>query len=100
MITAITITLAVLMFPLGFIAGRNRRPRRIKPVRPVCGCEHELAYHDPASGQCHKLVKGKEIKWDDEDPRYARGWERVQCQCRRYTGPQPLPEYYAPEITS
>jgi hypothetical protein len=71
-----------------FLAGqRLPRPRlrrgAPKLSRPVCGCKHELAYHDPESGRCHN-------------------WDRRTgaCTCKQYSGPQSLPEYYAPDITS
>jgi hypothetical protein len=74
-----------------FLPARRRGPKPPNPVRPVCGCEHEKSYHDPASGKCHALmyVPGT----------VSRSSHHVPCTCRQYTGPQPLPEYYAPEIS-
>jgi hypothetical protein len=48
----------------------------------VCGCEHDLAFHNRDTGVCHHKAHGE------------------QCSCQQYTGPQPLPEFFAPEIVS
>jgi hypothetical protein len=80
-----------------FLAGQwLPRPRlrrgTPKPSGPVCGCKRELAYHDPKSGQCHSLMYV---------PTTGRASSHHEpCKCKQYTGPQALPEYYAPEITS
>lgn len=60
-----------------------RRRRVPKAVTPVCGCNHNVSFHDPKTGRCHKISS----------------MDSSQCPCRRYTGPEPLPEYYAPEIS-
>ena len=69
----------------GVLIGRflpNRRKRNdLKPIKPICGCKHHLSYHDPATGRC-------------------RNGDWGGCACRQYSGPQPLPEYFAPEMTS
>lgn len=82
----------------GFLLGRllPTAPRRPKPIAPVCGCEHSLAYHDPKTGICHGTV--------EEPTRYStygepRAFQTVQCTCRQYDGPTPLPTVYAPEVT-
>jgi hypothetical protein len=72
-----------------FLAGQwLPRPRlrrgALKPPRPVCGCGHHRSFHDPATGECRAPVPGKVMP----------------CTCKQYSGPVPLPEYYAPEITS
>jgi hypothetical protein len=71
-----------------FLPARKHGPQ---PVRPVCGCEHAVAYHDPKTGECH--ARRNLGYWSGKD--HFEG-----CTCRRYTGPEPLPEYYAPEIPS
>jgi hypothetical protein len=85
----------------GIIIGRllpgRRRKAAAKASKPVCGCTHHHAYHDAKTGQCHGMVReathftmlGAEI-----------AWRQVQCTCRRYSGPEPLPEYFATEIGS
>lgn len=65
-----------------FVPGRRKGP---KPAKPVCGCEHAASYHDPQTRECHKDV-------------YQSNGRYVRCRCRQYTGPEPMPEYYAPEI--
>ena len=79
-------------FLLGrFLPARRRQPKPPAPVRPVCGCTHEVAFHDPKSGQCHAMmyVPGT----------MSRDSHHVPCTCRQYTGPEPMPTYYAPEIS-
>jgi len=72
---------------LGAVLERLRkRPRR--PSGPTCACGHELAFHDPASGRCHAEW------WIHKNVRD----HLVKCPCRRYVGPEPLPEFFAPEI--
>ena len=87
-----------------FLAGQwlprphRRRYKPPKPVRPVCGCRHHYSFHDPRTGECHGKMDGKPIKYDEwKDP---TAYEQINCTCRQYTGPTPLPEVYAPEITS
>lgn len=94
MITGALILLAGIL--IGAIArslpARRKSP---KPVTAVCGCRHHHAMHDSETGHCHAQV--------DEPARYdaygnATAYTKVQCSCRRYSGPEPLPSYYAPEI--
>jgi hypothetical protein len=78
----------------GVLAGRflpaRRASRPPAPARPVCGCDHDHAYHDPQTSQCHGRVEigywGSQYHYED-------------CTCRQYSGPLPMPEYFAPEIT-
>jgi hypothetical protein len=70
-----------------FMPGRRRTAKPVPPPKPVCGCGHHLARHDPATNACHAQVSA-----DKFDIR------RERCTCRRYVGPEPVPEYYAPEI--
>ena len=85
--------IALCFFLLGrFLPGRRKAPG---PPKPVCGCRHHHSFHDPSTGECHGLV--------DKPTRYTVAgipvaWAEVQCACRRYSGPVPLPEVYAPEI--
>ena len=75
------------VYAVGVLTGRflPSRRRTPKPKRsgPICGCGHHLSYHDDYQG-CHHPV----------------GIIRDPCPCRKYSGPDPLPEYYAPEIPS
>lgn len=43
-----------------YMPGRRRTP---KPPQPICGCGHELAYHDPERGVCRAGVY-VESEWD------------------------------------
>lgn len=68
----------------------RRQPKAPAPPDLTCGCHHELAYHDPATGVCsqtiayghHEDVRGKNgmVK--------SRTWvdSQVKCDCRQYTG--------------
>jgi hypothetical protein len=61
----------------------------------VCGCGHELAYHDPATGVCHE--EDARRVWDERANIHVS--KAVRCMCRQYDGPTPLPTMYAPEVT-
>lgn len=70
------------------VAASRRHHRRVKSPPPICGCEHHLAFHElddegNATGPCHEIVVTHNA---------------TECGCQRYTGPVPLPEFYAPEI--
>lgn len=104
------------IFAAGAVFGRvmparRKNPKLRKPPEPICGCEHHYSLHDPETKKCHGSVQssGGRVPVRDEKGRPARdAWgdvvftsnhELLPCGCRRYTGPEPLPEYYAPEIT-
>lgn len=55
------------------------------PHAPICGCGHHLAFHDRAEGGCHQRVP---LPDDSTGP----------CRCSQYIGPEPLPQFYAPEL--
>lgn len=65
-----------------------------KPVEAVCGCKHHHSMHDPETGACNAEVAV------DKHNKYGEwtGKEYKPCACVRYTGPEPLPSYFAPEI--
>ncbi|NEW38702.1 hypothetical protein GV794_28035 [Nocardia cyriacigeorgica] len=75
----------------GWVVGRfaQRRPRQGKQLRPRCGCGHDLALHDRDTGKCHAEISRRGMHG-------MREW--VNCNCRRYTGPTPLEEVFAPPI--
>ena len=54
----------------------------------MCSCKHAPSFHDPETGRCH-------YKWKAA-VNYLDVWQT--CACRRYDAPEPLPEYYAPEL--
>ena len=78
-----------------FVAGQwLPRPRRRgvkapKPVQPICGCEHHHSYHDPKTGECHNR---RSLGY------WAGASHFEDCTCAQYSGPQPMPEFYAPEL--
>jgi hypothetical protein len=85
------------IFAAGVLAGRflpERRGRagRRKEIQPICSCGHAVSFHDDAG--CHAMADV--AKWDNG---HWMGNERQSCTCKKYTGPQPLPSFYAPEIT-
>lgn len=69
---------------VGWLGGRFGRRRNTGgapgPVKPICTCGHARSYHLDGKGRCQK------VPYDS------------QCKCQMYDGPQPLPEYFAPEI--
>lgn len=94
---AVLVALGILAgWILRSLPGRRAAPKAAVPPQASCGCGHHHSYHDAESGECHQMVNGKPLKRD----RFGEwdSWEQVQCPCRRYSGPVPLPEYYAPEI--
>jgi len=75
---------------------RSLPPRRKgpKPVEAKCGCGHHHSMHDPETGACNATVQvGRYNKYGD-----WTGYEHKPCACRRYSGPEPLPQFFAPEI--
>jgi len=101
-VTGIEVGVAVIVGVLlgRFLPNRRKTPKPAKPPRPMCGCGHHHSYHDPATGECHGQVRGKAIEFNDYTSRDPVAWEQVQCSCKVYSGPVPLPEYFAPEVTS
>jgi hypothetical protein len=91
-----SLLLGAAIFASGLLAGRfwpvRRRARPPKPAKPICGCEHELSFHDPKSGECHALMKVPSTMTRDS---YHTG-----CTCKQYTGARIIdPGYVAREIT-
>jgi hypothetical protein len=95
--------LALTVLVLAYVVYR-RRPRPLTAIpdadpEPVCGCGHNIAYHDLDAGECGEPmkvpVKWKRGEFGAPEPTH---WEARPCACRRYTGPQPLPTFYAPEV--
>ena len=87
--------IAVVCFLLGVgVRSLPARRKGPKPVEAVCGCEHHHSMHDPETGRCNASVSVDKYNgignWV--------GKEYKPCACRRYSGPEPMPAYYAPEI--
>jgi hypothetical protein len=77
-----------------FLPGRRKDPKPLKSPQPICGCGHHHSYHDPKTGACghhKKLVTYQDLL----QTKYG---DTVSCGCRQYSGPVPMPEYFAPEI--
>lgn len=93
------------IFAAGTLAGRLMPARRrtpkpptlAPPPKPICGCTHHLSFHDPKTSHCHGLMKGKPVRYDLWNAPTA--YDKVPCTCRQYSGPTPLPEYVAQEIS-
>lgn len=82
------------LFVTGWSVGVTTYGKKVsahKPPKAICGCTHELSFHDPKAGECHAQ------EYIPATGSHYSYYER--CTCRRYTGPEPLTEYYAPEIT-
>jgi len=83
-------------FLLGrFLPARRRRPKAPEPIEPVCGCKHHHSFHDPKTGICHGT---KGVAAPRADYNIPQHYVDIPCTCRQYTGPEPLPTYFAPEI--
>lgn len=59
---------------IGVAIGKRVR-RTAAPPRPICGCGHHRALHDPDTGKCHN----------------TRGYI---CRCQQYVGPEPVESFY------
>lgn len=92
--TGIEVGVAVIIGVLlgRFLPNRRKGPKPAKSPEPICGCGHHHSHHDPATGKCHSLMKVPGTMSQDS--------YHTDCTCRQYSGPQPLPEFYAPEVTS
>ena len=87
--TGIEVGVAVI---IGILLGRFLPARRKGPkaVKPVCGCTHHHSYHDRQTGRCghtERIYLGNGCYGQPDT-----------CTCKQYSGPQPMPEFYAPEI--
>lgn len=61
-------------------------------LTPVCTCEHGYSFHD--ENGCHQTVK-----WEIRDylsTRWGGFTKHIECRCKTYVGPEPLPTYYHP----
>lgn len=81
----------VLGWLLRSLPARRKGP---KPVEAVCGCTHHHSMHDPETGECNATVQ---VSRYNNGGNWT-GYVQNPCACRRYSGPEPLPSFYAPEI--
>ena len=100
--TGIEVGVAVIIGVLlgRFLPNRRKGPKPAEPVEPYCGCDHHHSFHDPKTGECHGRVRGEPTKFDDYASRNPVAWAQVQCSCKQYSGPVPMPEFYAPELST
>ena len=81
--------------------------RRRKAERPICGCEHDLAYHEPDGDGGGSVCHATERHHIGSDRNGMSRYEMVRCSCQQYTGPRIIdPGYIAralpvdPRLTS
>ena len=98
--TGIEVGIAVIIGVLlgRFLPNRRKGLRSAKQPEPICGCDHHHGFHDPKTGECHGLMDGDPATYYSHGP--AASYKQVRCSCRQYSGPVPMPEFYAPEITT
>jgi hypothetical protein len=73
----------------GYLAGRRNRSTPV-PItsEAMCSCRHPRGQHLEGKGACQAKTKES-----------ANGVQMfVPCACQLYDGPEPLPQFYAPEI--
>jgi hypothetical protein len=80
-----------------FLPNRRKGPKPAKPPEPICGCTHHYSYHDPQTGECGAGVR---VPSRYNDYGAVTAWKTAECACLQYSGPQPLPEYFVPEVTT
>jgi hypothetical protein len=87
--TTLTLVLSCLSLVLSLVslgyarttARRWRKYTRPTEPKPICGCEHHASFHDDEG--CHFN-------------RDELGRTAPDCGCKKYMGPEPLPEAYLP----
>lgn len=84
--------IAALFTLVGRFTRRADRTKTGEP-RPVCGCGHELAFHDPKTSECHGLVDGDPVGYEAHG--YPTAYKKVRCSCRQYVGPVPADQLLA-----
>ncbi len=77
-----------------FMPGRRRATKPPRPPEPICGCTHHHSFHEPATGICRGV---------NRHTKYSNGGSNLgihsfPCTCQQYSGPTPLPEFFATEI--
>lgn len=94
----VTIAASGMLVLLGFVLGRipRRTSKTPKPPKPICGCGHHHAHHDPKAGICHG-TRQVPSKYNVYGEVIAR--KEVPCTCKQYSGPEPLKTFFAPELT-
>jgi hypothetical protein len=86
----VTLAVGAAILVAGVLIGRVARLRRSnRAPEPVCGCGHHYAMHDPATSVCHATF-ARELF---QNGKYVGN--RTPCNCRVYTGPQPVQVIWA-----
>jgi len=81
-VSCLSLALTILTLRFAYAtAKRWRTYTRIDP-KPVCGCNHHASFHDDEGCHC--------INTD------SMGRVTTECGCKKYMGPEPLPEMYLP----
>lgn len=89
MIDPISAAIVAAVFAGGWLTGRHARLTRTpKPIQPICLCKDPYGTHDPKTGECGA--------WHLVTKNHYGHEELVQCACLRYTGPQPVEQYWVP----
>lgn len=87
---SVAVTLGVL--GVGWLLGRHARIKSApKQPKPVCMCGHHYGTHDPKTGACGDGED--EQRWSSNKGTH---FVTVSCSCVRYTGPQPIEQYWVP----
>lgn len=91
-IDPISLTLGAALVGGGWVLGRfgsrsGKQPKQLAAATALCGCGHDLAVHDRESNRCH----GETFRKNGHG---LKEW--ANCNCRRYTGPTPLEEFFVP----
>lgn len=68
---------------------RERRREKLNNDKPICGCTHHHAYHDPRTGVC----KGTVRRSKGTDNNFNRIYTYHDCTCQQYSGPMPEIDY-------
>lgn len=89
----VSVLVAAAVFVVGWLVGRHARLKSApKQPKPWCLCDHHYGTHDPETGECRS--EDKERFQETPGAFYKDVW--VQCACVRYTGPQPVEQYWVP----
>lgn len=99
----LTLVIIVCAFISGAFFARlviTRPPKPPKPPQAICTCGHGKGHHIDGKGACQGEEK-REVRWwtDAWGSTYPNKWDWFPCRCLSYTGPEPLPVFFSPEIS-
>ncbi len=90
MIDPLSVLVAAALFAVGWLTGRHARLKAVPaPVLPICTCGDAYGYHDPETGACNQATVV-----DFYSAAKGRHQKELPCGCLRYTGPQPVEQYW------